>query len=130
MRACEYGCTTLAKILLEHGADIMARGSEAIQTAADSNSIGIILLFTERHDFTQTEMNEALVQAATGGHVNAVRLLLQCGARVEQKDDQALVCAKHWDHHRVVRILEENREKNENKNKNEKKKNEKKKLQK
>ena len=116
MRACEYGGTVLTEILLDHGADIMARGNnEALQKAADSNSIGTILLFTERHDFTQTELNEALIQAAINGYVNAVRLLLRFGARVEQKNDKALAWAKHWDHHRVVRILNENHEKNKGK---------------
>ena len=117
MRACEYGGTIVAEILLDHGADITARDNEALQTAAISNSIGIILLLTERHDYTQTELNEALAEVAKTGHANATRLLLRCGAQVEEKEDQAIAWAKHHYNHRVVRILREHREKNRNERK-------------
>jgi ankyrin repeat protein len=93
------GSTFIVRLLLLHGADVSAEAGEGKE---DSDPNGD--LDTDREDFTKGTGITPLLLAVTKQSKVVVQLLLQYGARQDQK---ALELAKEWNYSELACILED-----------------------
>lgn len=83
--AAELGCSEIAEILLNKGADVLCRMKEArylpIHLAALNNHLGIIKILLHHHPHLLNQVDKysqtSLVWAAASGHLSVVEYLLQ-----------------------------------------------------
>jgi ankyrin repeat protein len=116
MEASHNGHTRLVKLLLEHGADVNARGYDgqnALALAAASHQehtrILRLLLDNGAYDMRSTSIPSALEEASRHGHSGAVELLLERSADVYRQDtrfvDEALRLACRTEQKQVIKLL-------------------------
>ena len=96
MKACWWGYTDTAGLLLEHGADLNVQDNsgETALTAACSNPRGnrdvITALITAGAELDKRNNNSmtALICLARGGYTGLMKLLIKAGADAATKDDR------------------------------------------
>ncbi|KAK8054925.1 hypothetical protein PG993_000152 [Apiospora rasikravindrae] len=121
--ACGAADRDMVALLLAHGAT-MHQGPKALLAAADQGSIEIMRMLLERdadvnaHPYGEHTLpmyandegwGSALHCAVKGGHVEAVRFLLEKGAEREYRNKvgvTALELARKWGRDEIVRLLE------------------------
>ncbi|UKZ74671.1 hypothetical protein TrVFT333_002341 [Trichoderma virens FT-333] len=114
-RAAEKGCEAVARLLLEHGADVKARnldGQTPLSWAAASGQEAVVRLLLLEHGADVEAHNPGsrtpLWKAAANGHEAIVRLLLEHGADIEAHNEVGrtpLSWAAANGHEAVVRLL-------------------------
>jgi ankyrin repeat protein len=104
--------TELVQLLLERGADVNAHGGYPLLTAADRGDIEIATLLIAhgaQTDFANdADVDTAVHQAARGGHIDVLKLLLAKGAKVDAKgvnQSTPLLLAAADDHNDCVEFL-------------------------
>jgi ankyrin repeat protein len=120
MIAAAEGNEDIAKLLLEHGANVNAPdvdGNTALMNAASFGYLNLVRLFVEHGANVNVAATvagytgyTALIYASERGHVNAVRYFIEHGANVNAKKkngDTALSLAENNGHTEVARILRE-----------------------
>jgi ankyrin repeat protein len=110
MAAAAGGDLRTAKLLLKHGAEVNAQptadeqgfllggGRTALMWAAFRGNVAMMKLFIEAGADvnTVTGLGTALTHAAWADRTEAARLLLDCGARLEQTGPRDDYTALHW----------------------------------
>lgn len=91
--AVSQGTPDIAKILIDHGADLEAvselRGARALHLAANFGDAPMLALLLDSGADTESRDNDGrtpLFRAAAQGHTEAVRMLLDRGAEVDARE--------------------------------------------
>jgi len=82
----------LARLAIEHGADVHYLDNQAIKTAANNGDIELVALLIKQGANINSN-GSALCFAVEHGHVGIVRLLLDNGAHVNRREHQPLTVA-------------------------------------
>jgi len=104
--AAEYGHTDTVALLLDRGANVHARGDDALCWAAENGYADTVELLLDRGANVHARGDYALRWAAENGHTDTVELLLDRGADVHARNDQALSLAALNGHADTVELLE------------------------
>ena len=113
--ACDDGFLQIARMLIEHGADINHgddEGETALTSASGQGHCAIVRLLLDRGATTDcSDHNQpvfALHKACANGHCEVAALLCERGATMDQKDFiqcTPLLCAAFGEHYAVMELL-------------------------
>ncbi|KAJ3036285.1 hypothetical protein HDV00_002942 [Rhizophlyctis rosea] len=96
----------IVAMLMERGGDPSAQKGRAIRSAAQNGNVAVLRrLIDSRRKGLEQYYGKALEGAARAGQLEAVEFLLERGADVHYKSDEAVKHAALYDHHEVVRAL-------------------------
>lgn len=98
-----HGHLEMVQLLLAYGANVHAKNDRAIIASSCEGHITIVKLLSDYDMFITPP--DALIGAATYGHYDVLKLLLDKGADVHANDDMALLRSALNYHPKCVRLL-------------------------
>lgn len=99
------GDVSIARVLLEHGANIHANDDAALFLAAENGHDEMVRFLVEQGANIHAKNDRALCWSAKNGHETIVEYLLDKGANVHANDDFALVLSAEEGNAQIIKLL-------------------------